>query len=193
MNNLLINKYTFAILAFIIGLGLGYCTRDSAHNPNGTSTVTKTERIDSIVYEPKPYPVYKTKTFTKLVPYYVDTTGPAELAWCNKKKYADSTQLDSGLVVYYNATVTGTLDSLSVKSKNTSRTKVIYRTTTLTKTDSIKLKPYKFFGGLFIQSNAIGPSVQYIQDRHSFGAQYNLIKSSPTTEKVRLTYHYGIR
>lgn len=179
MKNLLFNKWTFAILALLIGLGLGYCTRENkAHNPQGTSIVTKTERIDSIVYVPKPYPVYYTKTVIKPVPYYIDTLDTIPQASCNKKKYKTDVLLEPKLKLTYDATVHGILDTIEFSLEDKRPEKVVYSTTLIE--THVTHKPKGLYLGGAISTQGIGPAATYIQDKHAFGAQYDFISKRPT-------------
>ena len=178
LKKLLLNKYTFLILVFVLGIGIGCSKRDKP----STITPTKPEKeivyVDSIVYVPKPYPVYIEKKVEVPVPYYVEVDKENETIV--RRRYRDVVQMDDSLSVSYDAYVTGSLDSLSLGVKDTRPEKIIYRT----KEIQVKSSQRGIYVGGSVGPRSLAPSVVYQSEKNLFGVGYDIVN-----QNAQISYH----
>lgn len=183
---------TSIIIGIIVGLMLGIprCGNldGNFHRSDLKFVVHDTIRTTDTVYVPKLVPYIVSKEVKVPVPYYTEVDS-SQVQVIVKKKYSDTTLVDTALWVTYDAHVRGDLDKLTLGVIDKRPTMVIHDSVLVTTKETY----VKYPGSLYATASSL-PSLglAYTKNRLLVQGQYHL-PTFPNTPKFSIGIGYRIR
>ena len=189
--------FALTILGFILGV---LCQKGCTSEKRGVSVpILKTTIVTDTIFVPKETIKYVTITKPTLRIVYKDrlipVLQPDSTPTLSVRNYADTILIVKGLQAYYNADVSGVLNTIQLGIKDTRPEQIIERVITneLTKIE------YKSNVGLYagfygqLDGSSFGPQLILSTPKVSIGGAYNLNRTSLKPNVAPITVSIGYK